>query len=550
MGANKETSIGVKITADLRNYQKNLQQAQRENKQFKANVKSELGDVKNLFGDLMRGDFTALPAFFKGATGAAGGFAKGLNGVKVALISTGIGALIVGLGLAIAAVTQYFKGTEEGQIVFRKVMNNIKAYTSPVIDILGKLGKSIVLLFQGKFAEAWDTAAGSIKAAGDNIKQNTANLEELNALEESIVKRRRTVADLEAQNQAEIAELRNKANDEENYNSQQRLSFITKAIALERQLGSAKIALANDEYRLGKLKDDQGDNTIEDTNATLELQRAALQIQKETDTGLRRLLEKQQSIGKEVKAEVAERARIANQINERQESKSLKVIETKTVNRLEAPTPDTSSLADMGSFIEGNTEKLKEFTNELVLAQEAATSDAWLSASESFNSLGSSIGGTAGAFLSFAGDMVTLIPQLIAQITALGVAQVASSASTTAAKQGEAMASGIAQSQKVQFPFNLIALAATVAAIVVSFSKIPKFATGGVVQGTSYFGDNNIVRVNSGEEIITRNDPRHRYNQATGTPGQAETLPADVKLMDDHILISYTRALARRRART
>ena len=79
MGQNKETSIGVKITADLRNYQKNLQQAQRENKQFKNNVKQELGDVKSLFSDLMRGDFTALPNFFKGATSAAGGFSKGLN---------------------------------------------------------------------------------------------------------------------------------------------------------------------------------------------------------------------------------------------------------------------------------------------------------------------------------------------------------------------------------------------------------------------------------------------------------------------------------------
>lgn len=543
MAASKETSIGVKITADLRNYQKNLQQAQRENRQFKQNVKQELGDVKSLFSDLMRGDFTALPQFFKGATDAAGGFSKGLNGVKVALISTGIGALIVGLGLAIAAVTQYFKGTEEGQIVFAKIMNKIKAYTTPVIDILGKLGKSIVLLFQGKFAEAWDTAAGSIKAAGDNIKQNTANLEELNNLEESIIKRRRQVADLEAKNGAEIAELRNKANDEENYNAQQRLGFITKAIALERELGAAKIALANDEYRLGKLKDDQGDNTIEDTNATLELEREALRIKKETADNQRRMLEKQQSITKEVKAELTERQRIAAIDAEKTESKSLKLItNTKQIGSFQVAKIDTSTLEDMGEFLDQNAEKTKRFREELLQLDEtqSAVVD---SVSGGFENIGSSIVESLGLAENGLQGFLKVMLQTVVKLLSMALAQSISNAIVGAT------ASGAATGPLAIFTTPAF-IATAIGGVMAAFAAIPKFNNGGVVSGASYFGDKNIVRVNSGEEIITRKDPRHRYNNGTGTTDQPETLPADVKLMDDHILISYTRALARRRART
>jgi len=498
MATNKETSIGIRLVSDLRNYQKNLSDGQKETRKFKQNVKREVGEVGQSFQALMRGDITALPEFFKSSTAAAGGFAKGLHGVKAALIATGIGALLVGLGLAIAGVIQYFKGTEEGQIVFAKVMNKIKAYTTPVIDVLGKLGKSIVLLFQGKFAEAWDTATGSIAAAGEQIKQNTANLKELNALEESIVKRRRQVKDLEAQSEAEIAELRNKANDEENYNSQQRLGFITKAISLERELGTAKIQLANEEYRLGLLKDEQGDNTIEDTDATLELQREALRVQKETETGLRRLLETQQRIGKEFTKQVDLQATINRQVAERASNTGISTITTRTNFELGTTTPK-GELADMGRFMDANTESANRMNEAIAATASEANREGIASLSGSFGQLGSAIGGTTGHFLTMASKISELIPILISQIVALTTAQVASSQSITAAKGSEAIASGTASSQSLPFPFNLIALAATIGSIIAALAtKPPKMAAGGLVYGDSLVnvGEYSNARVN------------------------------------------------------
>lgn len=50
------------------------------------------------------------------------------------------------------------------------------------------------------------------------------------------------------------------------------------------------------------------------------------------------------------------------------------------------------------------------------------------------------------------------------------------------------------------------------AAVEASRPTAPKFANGGIVPGDSYSGDKVMAWVNSGEEVLTANDPRHRNN--------------------------------------
>lgn len=75
---------------------------------------------------------------------------------------------------------------------------------------------------------------------------------------------------------------------------------------------------------------------------------------------------------------------------------------------------------------------------------------------------------------------------------------------------GVAIAQGTAQAMSVPFPANIAAIVTTVATIAaniataISTIKQAEFATGGIVGGTSYTGDNVPVRVNSGEMILNR----------------------------------------------
>lgn len=85
----------------------------------------------------------------------------------------------------------------------------------------------------------------------------------------------------------------------------------------------------------------------------------------------------------------------------------------------------------------------------------------------------------------------------------------------------DAIAKGVASAQTVPFPGNIIAIATTVAAVVANIASAislvkktsaPKFATGGIVGGASYTGDNVPVNVNSAEMILNTKQQRNLFD--------------------------------------
>ena len=67
-----------------------------------------------------------------------------------------------------------------------------------------------------------------------------------------------------------------------------------------------------------------------------------------------------------------------------------------------------------------------------------------------------------------------------------------------------AVANGVAKAAALPFPANLAAIATVVSTIAGIFSSLPKFADGGIIGGSSFFGDKMIARVNSGEMILNQ----------------------------------------------
>lgn len=75
---------------------------------------------------------------------------------------------------------------------------------------------------------------------------------------------------------------------------------------------------------------------------------------------------------------------------------------------------------------------------------------------------------------------------------------------------------GIAEQSKLKFPLNLIAMAATAAGLIASIANVPKFASGGIVSGSSFVGDNVIARVNSGEMILNTRQQANLFSMLDG----------------------------------
>lgn len=91
-----------------------------------------------------------------------------------------------------------------------------------------------------------------------------------------------------------------------------------------------------------------------------------------------------------------------------------------------------------------------------------------------------------------------------------------------AVQTGVAIAQGISSAMSVPFPGNIVAIATTIATVVaniasaISTVKSAKFATGGIVGGNSYTGDNVNVRVNSGEMILNTKQQAELFAVANG----------------------------------
>lgn len=115
---------------------------------------------------------------------------------------------------------------------------------------------------------------------------------------------------------------------------------------------------------------------------------------------------------------------------------------------------------------------------------------------------------------------------LIATLKALKGEETAAEVKDTAAKltnaaAGKLEASANAQSSiagaansgaKLPFPWNLVAIAAGVGAVLAALASMSKFANGGIVGGSSSVGDKNIIRANSGEMILTKGQQTTLFN--------------------------------------
>lgn len=137
--------------------------------------------------------------------------------------------------------------------------------------------------------------------------------------------------------------------------------------------------------------------------------------------------------------------------------------------------------------------------------------------SDIFGSLGS-IAGTAGEdFLAASIGMMGNISNMILQLQALTTAQ------------------GVSSASKLPFPANLAAIATVVATIASVFASLPKFAEGGIIGGSSYFGDKLLARVNSGEMILNQ---RQQGRLLSLTSGSNVRVSGDVRLNGKDIYIS------------
>lgn len=87
--------------------------------------------------------------------------------------------------------------------------------------------------------------------------------------------------------------------------------------------------------------------------------------------------------------------------------------------------------------------------------------------------------------------------------------------SATKATQAKAIAEGASSAAQVPIVGWINAIAA-ISAMMAAFASMPMYATGGIVGGNSFIGDNMLIRANSGEMILNRKQQANLFNLLDG----------------------------------
>ena len=226
----------------------------------------------------------ALDKFTKGGVSAMKGLISGaktaigaMTTLKGALISTGIGALVVAVGTLAAYFTQTSRGADQ----FAVILGTVEAAIKVVIDRAVMLGESITLIFSGKFSEAADKAKNAFKGIGDEIAREAKQGGELAKALDAVEDRERALIVLRAKANKEIAKARMIA-DDVTKSTNERINAVQRAFKLESDVAAAeqKNARAYLKYLDDRIK--MGESTDEDLKARSEAQAKVLELETES----------------------------------------------------------------------------------------------------------------------------------------------------------------------------------------------------------------------------------------------------------------------------
>lgn len=144
-----------------------------------------------------------------------------------------------------------------------------------------------------------------------------------------------------------------------------------------------------------------------------------------------------------------------------------------------------------------------------------------VSASEGLGALGNAFGNMsgmlgegAGAWMNYAGGIISAVGSALPSLEALAAAQAAAVVTKTALS-----------------PWTVVSGIAAVTSIIAAMAQIPKFATGGVVPGNALSGDNVLIRANSGEVVLTKQQANNIGSALAGFGGNVRFVIEGDKLV-------------------
>ena len=318
----------INLKVNTKDAQKSLKGLEKGVDDVNKEVKETGKSTQQMGGTLDKVSGGAVSKFgaFKGALTSV---TTGFKSLKVAIIATGIGALLI----AVVALGQAFTRSEEGQNKFAKILGVIGSVTGNLLDLLADLGESIIsvfenpqqaikdfaglikdnittrfegllnllpslgeaigLLFKGKFSEAGKVAADAVgkvvlgvDSITDSVDDTIDKFKEFGkevaadaAAAAKIADQRAKATKLDtaliterAQAQQDIARLREKAANKDKFTAQERIEFLKEAGKISTELAEKETTLAKLRLQAKLTENELTKSTIQDKQEAAQLE--------------------------------------------------------------------------------------------------------------------------------------------------------------------------------------------------------------------------------------------------------------------------------------
>lgn len=247
-----------------------------------------------------------------------------LAGAFKALIANPIGAVIMAIVAAVKALKKGFEGNEEASnrlkkafSAFQPVINAIQNVFTGFANIVSKIAEKAIPALVNALQKAgeWmmkllnkigivsDERLEAYRKSIEAQKEMMGVTQNLTEREIALIQKKRQFQVNEAKTEMEVAELRAKAADKETYTAEQREKFLDQAIAKEKALNAAKLALAQEEFNILKERADLTDNSAEENEALAAAEANLYNVRKEYFAKERELISQKIAAGKELTAE-------------------------------------------------------------------------------------------------------------------------------------------------------------------------------------------------------------------------------------------------------
>lgn len=552
---------------DLRNRYQSLSEAQRNSAGGKEMLKqiqdldAKMKSADGSIGLFQRnvGDYANQVAKISGLFGSAGGAASSLTG-KLGMVTKGLGAMaatpviavITALVAIIQKATAAMKGSEEQTMRWRETMavfepllnavkNGLSAFAAILIDTVQVAIKGVTAAVNG-LAKAADWVGGifgkdwGLSRKTEELKAQAAAQRELTKAENEYVINKRAWGIETAKIDRDVADLRAKAADKENYTSQQRLDFLQQAIDKETERATKEKELAEENLRLLRIRAEQTENDAEMNDKLAQAEIAVVQADTQLNRTKREMVAQMSELHNKIRQEgVAAWNAYKEKLKEAREEMGKLIATLPTLEALE------KARQDQASNIAKAVETLSKAEEQMTIAireveQMPDISDKFEpSALEKFAAAyqrtSETIQETSQALSSSFGSVASMYEQMAndeskSEEERAKAAQAAKrwSALQIAANAGTAVAKGVASAMDTPFPANIGAIATTLAAILSAIAQAKALASeghahGGVVGG--YAGatmgpDNTVINARKGEMVLNANQQRQLFDIANG----------------------------------